>query len=112
MKKDHYPLPCISDLLNSLHKARFHTKIDLHHVYHLVHICKGEEWKTIFHTCYRSFEWRITPFRLTNVPAAFQYFMDDIFSNLLDVCMRVYLDNILIYSNSEEEHIQHIHKVQ
>ena len=51
------------------------------------------------------------PFRLMNAPAAFQCFMNDIFGNLLDVCMLVYLDDILIYSNSEEEHIWHIHEV-
>ena len=50
MKKDHYPLPHISDFLNSLCKARFYTKIDLCHVYHLVHIHKGNEGKTAFHT--------------------------------------------------------------
>ena len=111
MKKDHYPLPHISDLLNSPCKARFYTKIDHHHMYHLVHIRKGDEWKTAFHTCYGSFKWRVMPFRLTNVPATFQCFMNDIFGDLLDVCMLVYLDDILIYSNSEEEHIWHVHEV-
>ena len=51
------------------------------------------------------------PFGLTNAPTAFQCFMNDIFGNLLNVCMLVYLDNILIYSDSEEEHIRHVHKV-
>ena len=51
------------------------------------------------------------PFGLTNTPAAFQCFMNDIFGDLLDVCMLVYLDDILIYSDSEEEHIQHVHEV-
>ena len=51
------------------------------------------------------------PFRLTNAPTAFQRFMNDIFGDLLNVCMLVYLDDILIYSNSEEEHIWHICKV-
>ena len=51
------------------------------------------------------------PFGLTNVPATFQHFMNDIFGDLLDVCMLVYLDDILIYSNSEEEHIWHIREV-
>ena len=55
-KKDHYPLPHISNLLNSPHKARFYTTIDLCHMYHLVHIYKGDEWKTTFHTCYSSFK--------------------------------------------------------
>ena len=51
------------------------------------------------------------PFGLTNAPAAFQCFMNDIFGDLLDVCMLVYLDDILIYSDSEEEHIRHVHEV-
>ena len=109
--KDCYPLPCISDLLDSPQKARFYMKIDLHHVYHLVHIRQGDEWKTAFHTHYGSIEWHVMPFGLMNVPAAFQHFMNDIFGNLLNVCMLVYLDDILIYSNSEEEHIWHIHEV-
>ena len=111
MKKDCYPLPHISNLLNSPCKARFYSKINIHHAYHLVHICKGDKWKTAFHTHYGSFEWHIMPFRLMNVPTAFQHFMNDIFGDLLNVCMLVYLDNILIYSDSEEEHIQHVHEV-
>ena len=111
MKKDRFPLPHISDLLNSLRKARFYTEIDLHHTYHLVRIREGDEWKTAFRTRYGSFEWRIMPFGLMNAPTAFQHFMNDIFGDLLDVCMLVYLDDILIYSDSEEEHIQHVHKV-
>ena len=110
-KKDCYPLPHISDLLHSLQKARFYTKIDLHHAYHLVGIREGDEWKTAFHTHYGSFKWRVMPFGLTNTPPAFQHFMNDIFGDLLDVCMLVYLDDILIYSDSEEEHIWHIHEV-
>ena len=111
MKKDHYPLPCISDLLDSPQKARFYTKIDLYHVYHLVCIQEGNEWKTTFRTHYGSFEWCIMPFGLTNTPITFQHFMNDIFGDLLNVCMLVYLDDILIYSDSEEEHIQHVHEV-
>ena len=59
MKKDHYPLPHISNLLDSPHKVRFYTKIDLCHMYHLVRIREGDEWKTTFHTCYGSFEWHV-----------------------------------------------------
>jgi len=98
-KKDWYPLPLISDLLDSPHKARIYTKIDLQHVYHLVRIAEGDKWKTAFHTHYGAFEWSVMPFRLTNAPAAFQRFINDVFSDLLDVCVVVYLDNILIYSN-------------
>ena len=110
-KKDWYPLPLISNLLDSLHKAWVYSKIDLHHTYHLVCIADGDEWKTAFRTCYRSFEWSVMLFGLTNAPAAFQWFMNNIFSNLLDVCVVIYLDNILIYSNNMSEHQQHVKEV-
>jgi len=71
-KKDCYPLPLISDLLDSPHKARVYSKIDLCHAYHLVHIANGDEWKTAFRTCYGSFEWSIMLFGLINALAAFQ----------------------------------------
>ena len=111
MKKDRYPLPLISNLLDSPHKARIYTKIDLWHAYHLVCIAKGDKWKTTFYTRYGAFKWSVMPFRLTNAPAAFQYFMNNMFSNLLDVCVMVYLDDILIYSNDITQHQSHIKEV-
>ena len=110
-KKDLYPLPFITDLLDAPWKARIYTKIDLQHVYHLVRIAEGNEWKTAFQTYYGSFEWLVMPFGLTNGPAAFQRFMNDIFGDLLDQCIVVYLDNILIYSNNPEQHMKHIWEV-
>ena len=110
-KKDCYPLLLISDLLDSPHKARVYSKIDLRHAYHLVRIANGDEWKTVFRTCYGSFEWSEMPFGLTNAPVAFQRFMNDIFSNLLDVCVVIYLDDILIYSNNMSEHHWHVKEV-
>jgi len=71
MKKDRYPLPLISDLLDSPCKACIYTKIDLQYAYHLVRIAKGDKWKTAFRTHYGAFEWLVMPFRLTNAPAAF-----------------------------------------
>ena len=110
-KKDYYPLPLISDLLDSPRKAWVYSKIDLCHAYHLVRIASGDEWKTAFRTCYRSFEWSVIPFDLTNAPTAFQQFMNNIFSDLLDVCVMIYLDNILIYSNNMSEHYWHVKEV-
>jgi len=110
-KKDRYLLLLISDLLDSPHKARVYSKIDLCHAYHLVCITNGDEWKTAFRTCYGSFKWSVMLFSLTNTPVAFQRFMNDIFSNLLDVCVVIYLDDILIYSNNMSEHYLHIKKV-
>ena len=110
-KKDRYPLPFISDLLSTAGKARIYTTIDLRHAYHLVRIAEGDEWKTAFRTRYGSFEWLVMPFGLTNAPAAFQRFMNDIFSDLLDVHVIIYLDDILIYSDDPTKHIEHVCEV-
>jgi len=109
-KKDSYPLPLISDLLDSPSHGKIYSKINLWHVYHLVQIALGNEWKTAFHTCYGSYEWLVMPFGLTNAPAAFQCFVNTIFADMLDVCIIVYL-NILIYSEDMESHQQHIQEV-
>jgi hypothetical protein len=110
-KKDQYPLPLISDLLNAPQKGHTYTKIDLCHTYHLVCIAEGEEWKTSFCTYYGLFEWLIMPFRLSNIPMAFQCFMNDIFGDLLNACVIIYLDNILIYSNNMSQYKKHIKEV-
>ena len=107
-KKGRYPLPLIADLLDAPWKARVYTKIDIRHAYHLVHIAEGDEPKTTFRTRYGSYKWCVMPFGLTNAPAAFQHFMNDIFADLLDICTIIYLDDILIYSNSMSNHILHV----
>jgi len=77
----------------------------------LVRIANGDKWKTAFRIRYGSFEWSVIPFSLTNALAAFQQFMNDIFSDLLDVCVVIYLDDILIYSNNMSEHHWHVKEV-
>ena len=110
-KKDRYPLPLISDLLDSPSQAKIYSKVNLWHVYHLVQIAPGDEWKTAFRTCYGSYEWLVMPFGLTNTPAAFQQFVNTIFADMLDVCVVVYLDDILIYSEDMESHQKHVCEV-
>ena len=110
-KKDRYPLPLISDLLDSPCKAQVYSKIDLHHAYYLVHIANGDEWKTAFRTHYGSFEWSVIPFSLTNAPMAFQRFMNNIFSDLSDICIVIYLDDIHIYLNNMSKHYQHVKEI-
>ena len=110
-KKDRYLLPLISDLLDSPYKAQVYSKVDLHHAYHLVCIADGDEWKTAFRIHYGLFEWFVMPFSLTNAPMAFQQFMNDIFSDILDICVIIYLDDILIYSNNMSEYHWYIKEV-
>ena len=88
-----------------------YTKLDLRHAYHLVRIAEGDEWKTAFRTRYGSFEWLVMPFGLTNAPAAFQRFINSVFSDLLDVCVIVYLDDVLIFSDSLAQHHKHVQEV-
>jgi len=77
----------------------------------LVCIADGNKWKTAFRTRYGSFEWSVMPFGLTNASTAFQQFMNNIFSDLLDICVMIYLDDILIYSNNMSEHHRHVKEV-
>ena len=108
-KKNCYSLSLISNLLDS--SCKVYTKINLCHAYHLVHIADSDEWKTTFRTCYGLFKWYVISFSLTNTSPAFQQFMNDLFSNLLDVCVMIYLDDILIYSNNMSEHHWHVKEV-
>ena len=107
-KKDRYPLPLISDLLDAPRKARIYSKIDLKHAYHLVRIAAGDEWKTTFRTWWGSYEWNVMPFGLTNAPAAWQRFINEVLADLIDVNVIVYLDDILIYSDDAESHTEHV----
>src|SRR5258708_18333838 len=107
-EKDCYPLPLILDLLMSPAPARIYSKIDLKHAYHLVHITKGDKPKTALHTCYGSYEWRVMPFGLSNAPVAFQRFINEVLGDLMDVCTVGYLDDILVYSDSLEDHQNHL----
>ena len=111
MKKDRYPLPLISDLLDAPRKAKIYTKIDLTHAYHLVRIAEGDEWKTTFRTRWGSYEWNVMPFGLTNAPAAWSRFINDVLKDLIDVHVIIYLDDILIYSDDPESHRKHVWEV-
>ena len=92
-KKNRYPLPLIGNLLDRLQSAKVYSKIDLRAGYHNIHIAPGHEWKTAFRTCYGSFEYLVMPFGLTNAPGTFQYFMNDIFRDMMDVFVVIYLNH-------------------
>jgi hypothetical protein len=73
-----------------------------------VHIKAGDEWKTTFCCKFGSFEYNVIPFGLTNAPTAFQSFMNDIFADIRDEFVVVYLDDILIYSDDPSKHDDHV----
>jgi hypothetical protein len=87
------------------------TKINLQNGYNLIQIKPRDEWKIAFKIWYRLYEYTIMPFGLSNAPATFQNMMNYIFQDLLDLGLIVYLDNILIYAKTEEEHIHIVTKV-
>jgi hypothetical protein len=110
-RKNRYPLPLISNLLDRLRTANYFSKIDLRGAYNLVRIAPGDEWKTAFRTRYGSYEYQVMPFGLCNAPATFQQFMNEVFADLLDINVIIYLDDILIFSENLEIHQEHIREV-
>jgi hypothetical protein len=105
--QNRYALPLISSLLERLSEAKFFTKLDLRGAYNLVRVRPRDEWKTAFHIRYGHFEYTVMPFGLTNAPTVFEHMANDIFRDFLDIFLIVYLDDILIYSKTQEDH--HIH---
>ena len=110
-KRNRYPIPLIGTLIDRLSTAKIYSKIDLRVGYNNVCIAEGHEWKTAFRTRYGSFEYLVMPFGMTNAPATFQYFMNDIFRDMTDIFIVIYLDDILIYSENEKDHQEHVRRV-
>src|SRR5438045_7902481 len=106
-----YPLPRIEDCLTQLGKAKHLTTLDLTSGYWQVCIVDKDILKTAFNTRYGKYEFLVMPFGLTNAPATFQTLMNQILRPFIDKFMLVYLDDILIYSNSDEEHLEHLRLV-
>ncbi|MBW0579187.1 hypothetical protein O181_118902, partial [Austropuccinia psidii MF-1] len=109
--KNKYPVPPMNQLLNVFNGSSIFSKIDLRGAYNLLRIKEGDEHLTCFRTKYGSYEYLVMPFGLTNAPASFQNLVNDIFQDLLDVYVVVYLDDIMVFSKSEEEHVTHVSTV-
>ena len=97
--------------IESMHGARFFTKLDLRSTYNLVRIRKGDEWKMAFSTTSGHYEYLVMPYGLMNVPSVFQSFVDKIFRDLHGQGVVVYIDVILIYSATRAEHVSLVRKV-
>lgn len=111
--KDRCPLPLIEETLDRLTGARYFTSLDLKDAYHRIRISAGDEWKTAFRTRYGHFEYLVMPFGLTNAPATFQAYINRALAGLVDHLCVVYLDDILIYTHSDEleEHWRAVREV-
>ena len=106
--KNRYPLPRIDDLFDQLRGARVYFKIDLHTGYHQLRVRETNIPKTAFRTRYGHFDFTVMPFGLMNAPATFMDLMHRIFQPYLDRFVIVFVDDILIYSQSEWEHEYHL----
>jgi hypothetical protein len=106
--KNKYPLPRIDILFNQLAGAKVFSKVDLRSGYHQIKIHSEDVPKTAFSTRYGLYEYLVMSFGLTNAPAHFMYLMNSVFMPELDKFIVVFIDDILIYSKSKEEHAQHL----
>ena len=109
--KNSYPLPRIDDLFDRLAGAKYFNRINLRSGYHQIQIAQGDEEKTACRTHYGSFEFLVMPFGLCNAPATFTTLMNNIFYEDLDDFVIIYIDDILVYSKTAEEHAEHLKKV-
>ena len=106
-----HPVPIIRELRAKVRKAKIFTKLDLSRAYNLIRMAPGEEWKTAFVTREGVYEYNVMPFGLTNAPSHFQSVISEILEEFLDLFVIVYLDDILIYSETENMHEEHVHQV-
>ena len=109
--KNKYPLPRIDDLMDNLSGARYFSSLDLTSGYHQLVLPESDRPKTAFNTHFGKFEYKVLPMGLSNAPAVFQAAMNRVFGTLLNKCVCVYLDDILIFSKTPAEHLQHIEQV-
>ncbi|MBW0507595.1 hypothetical protein O181_047310 [Austropuccinia psidii MF-1] len=110
-RKNKYHVPPVNQLLTVFNGSSIFSKIDLRGAYTLLRIKEGDEHLTCFRTKYGSYEYLVMPFGLTNAPASFQNLVNNIFYDLLDTYVVIYLDYIMVFYKSEEEHFTHVSTV-
>ena len=109
--RNQYPLPCIDELFDQLQGSRVYSKIDLRSGYHQLKVRENDVSKTAFRTRYDHYEFLVMPFGLTNAPTVFMDLMNRVFSPYLDKFVIVFIDDILVYSGSPKEHVEHLRTV-
>jgi len=109
--KNKYPLPRIDDLMDQLHGSSIFSKIDLRSEYHQILVKADDVQNTAFRSRYDHYEYVVLPFGVTNASTIFMDYMNRIFRPFLDKFVVVFIDNILIYSRTQEEHTEHLRLV-
>ena len=110
-KLDVFPLPRIAELLDRLGRAHFFSLVYLATAYHQIRIKQGHEHRTAFVMPQGLYEWIVMPLGLMNAPATFQRIMNLTFSDTLHKCVCVYLDDILVFSETEQQHLHNLRAV-
>jgi len=109
--KNCHSLLLISEILNWLSNVKIFIKLNLKNVYHHIHIKMSDKWKTVFCMCYNHFEYLIMSFKLINTSAIFQIYINRTLVRFINFICVVYLNDILIYLQSEKEHKHHVYKI-
>jgi hypothetical protein len=109
--KDRYPIPLIKETLDRLCKAQIFTRLDIVAAFNNMRIREGDEYMTAFITRYGLYQYKVLPFGLCNGPASWQRYMNSLMPEFLDEFVTIYLDDLLIYSENLDSHIQHVRKV-
>jgi len=106
--RNRYPFPRIDDLLYYFKGETMFSNIDMRLGYHQVRMKEEDIFKTVFRTRYGNYEYVVVPFGLTNALATFMCLMNSVLCPYLDKFFIVFIDDILVYSNNEEEHVEHL----